>query len=123
MMPGDLAPEDHGDLVGLPDGSIGVEQAFAELVEGSAAPEDEIVAEFDLREEQSMLAAGMFAPLAVKNGVRRASHFWPQVRRSQGVSWSASACRRSGAAEVRKALLYCRKAMPSARMWLASQWC
>ena len=61
MMPGDLAPEDHGDLVGLPDRSIGIEQAFAELVEGGAAPEDEVVAEFDLREEQPMLAAGMFA--------------------------------------------------------------
>src|SRR5262249_35245675 len=61
MMLGDLAPEDHGDLVGLPDGPIGVEQAFAELVEGGAAPEDQIVAELDLREEQPMLAAGVVA--------------------------------------------------------------
>ena len=53
----DPATEDHGDLVGLPDCSIGIEQAFTEVVQCRAAMEDEVVAELDLREEQPMLAA------------------------------------------------------------------
>jgi hypothetical protein len=58
---GDLVAEDRRDLVGLADGAIGVEQPFAEFVEGGPAPEDEVVAELDLGEEQPMLAAGVFS--------------------------------------------------------------
>jgi hypothetical protein len=56
----DLAAEDGGDLVRLADGAIGVEEPLAQLVEGCAATEDQIVAELGLREEQSMPAAGFF---------------------------------------------------------------
>ena len=59
IMLADPAAEDHGDLVGLPDCSIGIEQAFTEAVQRRAATEDEVVAELDLREEQPMLAAGL----------------------------------------------------------------
>ena len=45
---GDLAAEDHRDLIRLSDGSIGVEKTLAELVQGRAATEDEVVAELDL---------------------------------------------------------------------------
>jgi methylmalonyl-CoA mutase cobalamin-binding subunit len=51
MMFADSATEDHADFVGLSDLSIGIEQSFAEVVQGCATTEDEIVAEFDLREE------------------------------------------------------------------------
>ena len=61
IMLGDLATEDDGDLVRLADGSIGVEQTFAELVQRGAATEDQVVAELDLREEQPVLAARMFS--------------------------------------------------------------
>jgi hypothetical protein len=54
---GDLAPEDDGDLVRLADGPVGVEQTFAQFVERGAATKDQVVAEFDLREEQPMPAA------------------------------------------------------------------
>ena len=57
IMLADPATEDHCDLVGLPDCSIGIEQAFTEVVQCRAAMEDEVVAELDLREEQPMLAA------------------------------------------------------------------
>src|SRR5215831_12092693 len=50
--------------------------------------------------------------LAVKKGVRCASHFWPQVTRSRGVSELASSCRRSGAAHFKKALANCLNPMP-----------
>ena len=58
---GDLATEDHGDLVRLPDCSIGIEQALAKIIQCRTAMEDEVVAIFDLREEQPMLAARMLA--------------------------------------------------------------
>ena len=40
--------EDYGDLVGLADCSIGVQQSFAELVQRRTAMKDEVVAKFDL---------------------------------------------------------------------------
>ena len=56
MLLGDLATEDDGDLVRLADGAVGVEQALAELVERGVSIKDQVVAEFDLREEQPVLA-------------------------------------------------------------------
>ena len=58
-MLGDLAAKDHRDLLRLSDGSIGVEQTFAEIVQRGAAAEDEVVAVLDLRKEQPMLTAGL----------------------------------------------------------------
>ena len=56
----DFAAEDRGDLVWLPDGAVGVEEAFTELVERGATV-DEVVAKLDLGEEQAVLAAGVFS--------------------------------------------------------------
>jgi hypothetical protein len=67
---GDLATEDHGDLIRLTDCSIGIEQALAKIIQCRAAMEDEVVAIFDLREEQPVLAAGV---LAFSCGEERAS--------------------------------------------------
>jgi hypothetical protein len=47
----DLATEDDRDLVRLADRAVGVEQALAELVERGSPIKDQVVAEFDLREE------------------------------------------------------------------------
>jgi hypothetical protein len=55
MMFADPATEDHGDLVGLADRSIGIEQPL--LVQRRAAMEDEVVAELDLRLPSSPLAS------------------------------------------------------------------
>ena len=54
---GDFATEDDRDLVRLADGAVGVEQAFAELVESGSPIKDQVVAEFDVREEQPVLTA------------------------------------------------------------------
>jgi hypothetical protein len=48
---GDFAAEDDGDLVRLADRAVGVKQSLAQLVERGAPMKDQIVAEFDLREE------------------------------------------------------------------------
>jgi len=58
---GDLAPEDDRDLVRLSDRAVGVEKALAQLVEGGSPMKDQVVAEFDLGEEQPMLTASLSA--------------------------------------------------------------
>src|SRR5271165_428952 len=58
---GDLATEDDGDLVRLADGPVGVEQTFPQFVERGAAAKDQVVAEFDLREEQPVPATRLLA--------------------------------------------------------------
>ena len=58
---GDFAAKNDGDLVRLSDGSIGVKQTFAEIVQRRTATEDEVVAVLDLREEQPVLAARLLS--------------------------------------------------------------
>jgi hypothetical protein len=58
---GDLAAKNDGNLVRLSDGSIGVKQTFAEIVQRHTATEDEVVAVLDLRKEQAVLAASMLS--------------------------------------------------------------
>lgn len=58
---GDLATEDNGDLVGLTDGAVGIEEPFSEFVEGGPPIKDQVVAVFDLREEQAVVATGVVA--------------------------------------------------------------
>ena len=48
---GDLAPEDRGDFVRLPNGAVGIQQPLTQCIQGRAAVENEIVAVFHLREE------------------------------------------------------------------------
>jgi hypothetical protein len=57
----DLPAEDGGEFRRLADGPIGVEEALPERVEGGPAVEDQVVAIFDLREKEPMLA-GCLAP-------------------------------------------------------------
>jgi len=67
----DLAAEDHSDLVGLSDGSIGVQQPISHAIQCDAAAEDEVVAEFNLGEEQPMLATSVFAFSFGEEGIER----------------------------------------------------
>ena len=57
IMLADSAAKDDGDLVRLSDGSVGVKQSLAEVIQRRPATEDEVVAKLDLREEQPMLTA------------------------------------------------------------------
>jgi hypothetical protein len=59
MLFGDFATEDESDLVGLADRAVGVEQTLAQLVEGGPPTENQVVAKFDLREEQPVLTTGL----------------------------------------------------------------
>jgi hypothetical protein len=51
-----LATEDDRDFVRLANGAVDVEQALAELVESGSPRKDQVVAKFDLREEQPVFA-------------------------------------------------------------------
>ena len=52
---GHLAAEDGGELRGLPNRAIRIEQALAERVQGGPPIEDQVVRLLDLREEEPML--------------------------------------------------------------------
>ena len=58
---GDLTAEDKGDLIGLTDGAVGIQQALAQGIEGGTAVEDEGVTILDLGKEETMLTSGLFA--------------------------------------------------------------
>ena len=58
-MASDFAAEDDRDFVGLADPSVGVQQMFAEFIEGGAPLKDQIVTVFGLCEEQAVLATGL----------------------------------------------------------------
>src|SRR2546421_11851515 len=122
-MLGDLAAKDHRDLLRLSDGSIGVEQTLTELVQGRTTAEDEVVAEFDLREEQSVSATGLFSLSCSEKGceVRKplstASH---EISRNErvGERLQAIGCRafEEGIGELLESDAFSRRR-------LASQWC
>ena len=52
---GDFAAKDHGDLVGLSDGAVGIEKSLAQLIECGSPTKDQVVAKLDLREEPSVV--------------------------------------------------------------------
>ena len=58
---GDLATEDDGDLFGLADGTIGIQQSLAELIQCGPPMKDQVVTIFNLREEEPVLTPRFFA--------------------------------------------------------------
>jgi len=85
---GDFPPEDDGDLVGLPDGAIGIEKSLAQLIEGGAATEDEVVAILDLGKEEAMLTTGLFALALAEEGgksIQPLAAAEQQIPRAEGI--------------------------------------
>ena len=68
---GHLAAEDHGDLLGLADGPIHIQQALGKFVHGGTPEENQIVTVLGLREEQAVLAAGLTSFLGGEEGSER----------------------------------------------------
>src|SRR5215470_7996404 len=56
-----LAAEDGGDLIGLADGAIGIQEALSQSIQRSTPMEDEIVEIFHLSKEQPMLTPRLLA--------------------------------------------------------------
>jgi hypothetical protein len=51
-LPGDLAAEDRGNLFGLPDRSVGIQQSLAELIQCGPPVKDQVV-EYSTWEKRS----------------------------------------------------------------------
>src|ERR1700675_1157338 len=57
---GDLATEDHGDFFRLADGTVGIQQSLAVLIQRRPTVKDQVVAIFDLCKEEPVLTARFF---------------------------------------------------------------
>src|ERR1700674_3388314 len=68
VLPGHFPTKDESDLFGLSDGSVHVQQALGELVDGGAAEENQVVAELDLGKEEPVLTACLSSFLGGKEG-------------------------------------------------------
>jgi hypothetical protein len=58
---GHFATEDHGDLLGLANAAIQVQESFREFLHRGPTMADEIVTVFHLREEQTVLTTSLLA--------------------------------------------------------------
>jgi hypothetical protein len=65
---GHFPAKDESDFFGLSDGSVHIQQALGELVDGGAAEENQVVAKLDLGKEEPVLAAGMASFLGSEEG-------------------------------------------------------
>ena len=82
--------KDGGDLVGLADGAVGIQQSLAQLVQCSAPVKDQVVTIFHLGEKEPMLTAATFAFAFFEEGSQTDNHFCPQLSRSWAVKESAN---------------------------------
>jgi hypothetical protein len=58
---GDPATKDRGDLVGLADGAVGIQQSLTQFIQCGAPVKDQVVTILHLKEEEPMLTAATFA--------------------------------------------------------------
>ena len=58
---GDLTAEDGGDLAGLADGAVGIQESLAQTIQCGAPEKDEVVAILHLGEKEPVLTAASFA--------------------------------------------------------------
>jgi len=82
---GDFPPEDDGDLVGLPEGAIGIQQSLAQLIEGRAATEDEVVTILNLGKEEAMLTTGLFALALAEEGGKSIQPLAAAEQQAEGI--------------------------------------
>ena len=68
VLPGHFPAKDESKFFRLSDGSVHVEQALGELVDGGAAEEDQVVAKLDLGKEEPVLTAGLSSFLGGEEG-------------------------------------------------------
>src|SRR5216683_753488 len=68
VLPSHFPAKDESNLLGLSDGSVHVQQALGELIDGGAAEENQVVAKFDLGKEEAVLAAGLSSLLGGEEG-------------------------------------------------------
>src|SRR5260370_35462040 len=87
---GHFPAKDESDFFGLSDGSVHVQQALGELIDGGAAEENQVVAKFDLGKEEAGAAAGLSSLLGGEGGGQK----------RQPLLAPRAACRRGPCASV-----------------------
>src|SRR5271166_4580997 len=75
MAVGDLAAEDDGDLVGPTNVTVGIQKSLSQLVAGGAAGKNQVIAVFNLGEEEPGLTAGLLTLLVGEEGCERGQPF------------------------------------------------
>ena len=118
---GDLPAKDHGDLLGLADGPIHVQQAFREFVHGGTAEEDQIVAVLHLREEQSMLTADLSSFLRGEEGRECRQPLLPALQQIAGGERVGQRLQPFRVGAAQEGVLALLKIDPSCRIRIASQ--
>jgi hypothetical protein len=64
----DLTTEDGGDLVGLADGAIGIQESLVQLTQCGAPVKDQVVAILHLGEKEPVLTTASFAFAVFEEG-------------------------------------------------------
>ena len=77
---GHFPAKDESNFLRLSDGSVHVEQALGELVDGGTAEEDQVVAKLDLREEEPVLAASRSPLLGGEEGSKGVQPLLPAAQ-------------------------------------------
>ena len=80
VLPGHFPAQDESNFLWLSDGSVHVEQALGELVDGGAAEEDQVVAKLDLGKEEPVLTAGLSPFLGGEEGSKGGQPLLPAAQ-------------------------------------------
>src|ERR1700751_5016273 len=80
VFPSDFPAKDESDLLRLSDGSVHVEQALGELVDGGAAEEDQMVAKLDLGKEEPVVTASLSSFLGGEEGSKGGQPLLPAAQ-------------------------------------------
>jgi hypothetical protein len=118
---GDLATEDDGNLVGLTDHSVGIQESVAQLIECGPAVKNEVVAKLHLGEEEPVLAAATFAFALFEERSQTGRLFLPAAEQVVGAQAICQLLELAWMTAFEKCIGHCLKSMPSARIRLASQ--
>ena len=80
VLPGHFPTQDESNFLWLSDGSVHVEQALGELVDGGAAEEDQVVAKLDLGKEEPVLTASLSSFLGGEEGSKGGQPLLPAAQ-------------------------------------------
>src|SRR5579859_5931041 len=80
VLPGHFPTKDESNCFGLSDGSVHVQQALGELVDGGAAEKDQVVAKLDLGKEEPVLTAGLSSFLGGEEGSKGGQPLLPAAQ-------------------------------------------
>ena len=112
---GDLAAKDHGDLVGLTNSAVGVQESLSERIEGHTAMENEIIAILNLSKEEAMLTMGLAALIFGEEGSEAIEPLATAGQQIAGGQRIGELLKPLGVRATQEGVVVCWKSMPSSR--------